>query len=88
MAMNNNIHDAIMAERERQGAKWNRPHEWGSGDCSGHGITDLCKLAVLAEEFGEVSRANLDRNRSALRTELVHVAAVAVAWLECLEAAR
>ena len=39
---------------------------------------------VLAEECGEVARAVLDLDADATRTELVQVAAVAVAWLEAL----
>ena len=45
--------------------------------------TDL-KLACLGEEFGEVCRALLGEGD--LRTELVEVAAVAVAWAESLGA--
>jgi len=37
---------------------------------------------VLAEECGEVSRAVLEKDADGLRSELVQVAAVAVAWLE------
>lgn len=62
-------------------------------------ITNAEKLAVLAEEFGEVSKevveeiihndrgdadnAKIDRSR--LRRELVQVAAVCVAWCEALD---
>lgn len=49
------------------------------------------KLAILGEEFGEVSRALLekhgesnDRWNKDLRKELIQVAAVAVAWAESL----
>jgi hypothetical protein len=40
------------------------------------------RLAVLAEEFGEVARAVCNRDANNLREELVQVAAVALAWLE------
>lgn len=43
------------------------------------------KLAVLAEEFGEVARAILERDEVNLREELVQVAAVTIAWLEDFE---
>ncbi len=55
-------------------------------------LTNEVKVAVLGEEFGEVCRAVLqlrkyvnDTTAADLKTELIHVAAVAVAWLECLE---
>ena len=51
------------------------------------------KLRVLTEEVGEVAEAidfleddDTKVRREHLRTELVQVAAVAVAWLEALEA--
>ena len=63
---------------------WNRAHPWGHGDCSSPHVSDLAKLAVLTEETGEVARALLEQDPDQLRTELVQVAAVAVAWLEAL----
>ena len=56
-----------------------------------HRMDDFQCLAVLGEEFGEVSRAVCEQiagnieNRAHLRTELVQVAAVAVAWVERLD---
>jgi len=41
---------------------------------------DDLRLAALVEEVGEVAKAFHDGED--VRTELVHVAAVAVAWLE------
>ena len=73
----------IVAERERQAAKWGGDHAWGHGDCSSTGVDDAVKAAVLAEECGEVARAALDGAMD-LSEELVQVAAVAVAWLESL----
>jgi hypothetical protein len=53
------------------------------------------RLAVLAEEFGEVAKevcnlmAGADpRVKALLREELVQVAAVCVAWIEGLDAGR
>jgi NTP pyrophosphatase (non-canonical NTP hydrolase) len=43
------------------------------------------KLAVLAEEFGEVARAVCERDYANLREELVQTAAVCTAWLESME---
>ena len=76
----------ITAERKRQHVKWGHIHEWGHGDCSSPGMAPEVKMTVLAEEFGEVARAVLDRKPADLRTELTQVAAVAVAWLEGLPA--
>lgn len=75
---------AILAERERQAAKWDGPHDWGWGDCSSDDVYMPVKLTVLMEEVGEVARAVLDRKPADLRTELTQVAAVAVAILEGL----
>lgn len=75
---------AVSAERDRQQALWAGAHAWGHGDCSGDGVALAVKVAVLGEEFGEVARAVLERDTAALRTELVQVAAVAVAMLESL----
>jgi NTP pyrophosphatase (non-canonical NTP hydrolase) len=73
----------IIKERGRQAAKWNRNHEWGHGDCSSDAVSPAVKVAVLAEECGEVARAALDGTLD-LKDELIQVAAVAVAWLESL----
>lgn len=43
------------------------------------------KLAVLAEEFGEVARAVVEQDVKNLREELVQVAAVCAAWVEALD---
>lgn len=78
------IYALITAERTRQQDKWNKPHDWGRGDCSSPDVAPIVKVAVLAEECGEVARAVLDKDDAGLREELVQVAAVAVAWLESL----
>ena len=78
------VYAAIDAERDRQAAKWGSPHDWGHGDCSSPAVEDSTKVMVLTEECGEVARAVLDLDVDATRTELIQVAAVAVAWLEAL----
>jgi len=78
------VFDLVTQERARQARKWAGDHEWGNGDCSSRGVAEITKVAVLGEEFGEVARAVLDGNAGDLQTELVQVAAVAVAWLESL----
>lgn len=58
---------------------------------SGRMVNSADKLAVLAEEFGEVAREVNEGFRNKvdlhkLRAELIQVAAVAVAWVEDLDA--
>jgi hypothetical protein len=72
----------VEAERGRQGSQWMGKHAWGQGDCSSPLVADPVKAAVLMEECGEVARAVLDI--ADVRSELVQVAAVAIAWLEGL----
>lgn len=81
----NLILDEVCGERSRQEAKWGvQNHE------------PLAWLPILAEEAGEVARALCDmstaKDPSALksavenyREELIQVAAVAVAMVECLD---
>lgn len=76
---------AVDMERRRQHDKWGSPHTWGAGDCSSPHVPELVKLAVLHEECGEVARALLEQDPEQLATELVQVAAVAVAWLEGMQ---
>jgi hypothetical protein len=88
------IPDLIAAERDHQREKWGGFHEWGVGDCSSSRVADyakyddpatLLRLAVLVEEVGEVARAVMEHDAGQVHTELVQVAAVAVAWLEAFE---
>lgn len=73
------VHD-VLAERDRQDAKWgeqnHHPMQW---------------LAILSEEVGELAKEVNEHHwrekrdtLAKMRAELVQVAAVAVAWLECL----
>ena len=73
---------AVQAEQYRQSVKWAEPHAHGQGDCSSPGVPLMVKVAVLAEECGEVARAALDGKPEQMRAELIQVAAVAVAILE------
>lgn len=79
------IWDDIAAERERQRRLWSGAHAFGVGDCSSDGVPASVKVAVLMEEVGEVARALLEQDEAQMRTELVQVAAVAVAMLEWLD---
>lgn len=84
---------AVGTERKRQ------EHLKATGKfeftCADVDMTDYERFAVLGEEVGEVAKEVLtqaDRplahdtagSRTALRKELVQVAAVAVAWVEAL----
>ena len=62
--------------------------------CADREMMPAEKLAVLAEELGEVAREVLSQDglvsdgtgtNAAIREELVQVAAIAVAWIEALE---
>lgn len=73
---------AVAAERDRQRRLWGGAHPHGRGDCSSPDVPLMVKVAVLAEEAGEVARAALDGTPGQLRTELIQTAAVCHAILE------
>jgi hypothetical protein len=75
----------VERERYRQAAQWAGKHAHGSGDCSSPNVELATKVAVLTEEVGEVARAYLENDVDQLRTELVQVAAVAVAIIEGID---
>jgi hypothetical protein len=89
------VRERITAERERQNALF---AEGQIGfNCSSRIVDPARKLRVLTEEIGEVAQAiDLLENPKPFsrvkavqvnfREELVQVAAVAVAWLESMEA--
>jgi NTP pyrophosphatase (non-canonical NTP hydrolase) len=64
-------------ERNYQDIKWgvqeHTPEKWGM---------------ILAEEVGEVAKAYLENDMDGYRAELVQVAAVAVATIECFDRMR
>lgn len=68
----------VLAERQRQETKWGEQNH-----------DDFFWSAILYEELGEAARILLEEGcdgfTGALRPELVQVAAVAVAWLECID---
>jgi NTP pyrophosphatase (non-canonical NTP hydrolase) len=76
------IFDAIFEERRRQEfLKSQGKFPWTCADAAPASM----KLAVLAEEFGEVAKEVCDQRWDLLRDELVQVAAVCVAWLESMD---
>jgi len=69
--MNNDLLQDILKERIFQDKKWGvQSHK------------DLKWLSILVEEVGEVSKSILEGGAD--KYELIQVAAVALAWLECL----
>jgi len=83
------IYDLIETERLRQ----NQLKADGRFrfTCADKVLPNERKLAIIGEEFGEVCRALIeqqglanDLHHAELKKELIHVAAVAVAWLESL----
>lgn len=65
------VHD----ERGKQDAKWG----------AGRVLAPRTWITVLAEEFGEVARADLERDPGGYRLELIQLAAVAVAAVESFD---
>lgn len=84
---------SVVRERARQEQKCEEKRQEGQlwRTCADPAMSDEEKLAVLTEEVGEVARelceARAARRPPAanLKTELVQVAAIAVAWIEALE---
>lgn len=77
-----NVLVEVVRERKRQEAlKAAGKFPWTCADAAPASM----KLAVLAEEFGEVARAVCEKDYKNLREELVQTAAVCLAWLEALE---
>ncbi len=75
----NKVRDDITTERKRQDEKWGMQNH-----------DNFTWLAILGEEFGEAQKAALEYRfgNSSLddyRKELIHVAAVAVAAIECFD---
>jgi NTP pyrophosphatase (non-canonical NTP hydrolase) len=65
----------ILDERDRQDVKW--------GEQNHH---DLYWLGILMEEVGELAKTIIEQGKEKeIEKEMVQVAAVAVAWLECLD---
>lgn len=73
------VYDDIKIERDRQDRKWGEQnHDDGTWSL------------ILGEEVGEACEAALSAlfgggQTDALRDELVQIAAVATAWIECLD---
>lgn len=88
--MRQHILDDVSRERDRQ--EQLKAEGRFKYTCADLEMLDPEKGLCLTEETGEVCTAVLERlqlshdiHRSDLRKELVHVAAVAVAWVEALD---
>lgn len=73
LAARNNAKSRIALERDRQRKLW------GEGPMPVH-----LRMAILAEEVGEVAKALQDEGDARLLEELVQVGAVALRWAEDL----
>ena len=68
------IIESILAERDRQDAKWGEQN---------HEIFKW--LAILGEEVGEINKAALENQYNETINELIQTGAVVVAMIESLE---
>lgn len=68
----------VLNERRRQDEKWG-----GEKHDDAHESGDW--LAILMSELGEVAFATLAHPEKVVAEEIVHVAAVAIAWLEAIQ---
>jgi len=76
------LHD-VYRERQRQD-QLKREGRFAH-TCADRDLTEHFKLAVLAEEFGEVAHSVCDGAQDLTREELIQVAAVCLAWIEGLQ---
>lgn len=74
------IVDELSDERKRQNEKFPAQHARIAAGQVDNGLM----LAILVEEVGEAAKAILEDTN--LREELVQIAAVAIAWIEGLDA--
>lgn len=72
-------HSIRMSVADEQNAQ---DKKWGANRL----LDDGTWLKILVEEVGEAATASLENDHENLEEELVQVAAVANAWLECLVA--
>lgn len=87
----------ISAERERQNVKWGvQDHPDGTGGDLAKSLRQssiaTCEIAAAEGRLTwrdimreEVAEAYAETDPALLRAELVQVAAVAVAWIECID---
>ena len=73
---------SVLRERGRQDAKWGEQNH-----------PDLYWLGILGEEFGEVCKECVEEGavgsrEDSLRTELTHVTAVGLQWIEAIDRRR
>jgi hypothetical protein len=73
-------------ERERDRQELLRDDGKFENTPASQGVDDVECLAMIVEEVGECANDILENRREDLRTELIQVAALAVAWVERLDA--
>lgn len=54
--------------------------------CQDPQLTSHEKFVILGEEVGEVARGICDGDVANVREELIQVAAICVAWVQCIDA--
>lgn len=64
----------ILAERRRQDRKWGPDRN----------LSHLEWFTIMSEESGECAKSILETDFENLEKEIIQVAAVAVAWFECI----
>ena len=69
------VFDLIVDERVRQDNKWGKDRIQPA----------YLWLTILIEEVGEVGEAALSKDIKNMKEELIHCAAVIVAWMESLD---
>lgn len=72
--MMRSVLNEVETERWRQEGKWGEQNH-----------DSPLYLTIMVEEVGEVAKAILEHRRQEVRAELVQVAAVAVAMIECID---
>lgn len=82
---NDVISPAVLAEVAAEAARAHAKH--GARSILDPQAPDSARLPVLVEEVGEVARAMLEgADAGHLRAELLQVAAVALTWVEAIDA--
>ncbi len=73
--MNKRMINQIDAEMKRQDEKWG----------ANRNLIDLEWLAILVGDVGEASEAILKGLPAQIETDVIHIAAVAIQWLEDIQ---
>lgn len=77
-------HETEVVVRDIREERAAQDQKWGSQREQSYPVWNT----ILSEEVGEAAKEVLEKRRDKLRMELVQVAAVAVAWIEAIDAER